>query len=233
MSATWGAVVLCMGLFGTDPLHFPSSATIRRDELRGTVRWAEAVDLAAGLEDDPAVQAARKANDPGGLILAVLAARRQSLGLQAPPQELLVFAVEPDPLGGVRVRLRQQHHDVPIEGAELSAQIDAQQRFHLLSGRYVRTPTQTDVQPKLDAVTAIATAATAAGVAVRALHTPQTVIVWYPDDRGAVRLAYRVTVDVDLVRKEQIFVDAMNGALIARVPTSVSIGPGTGGIVGP
>ena len=233
MPASAGAVVLCMGLFAARGLEFPADAIVQRDEARGTIRWATAKDLSAGLEDEPAVRAARTAGDRGALVLAVLDARRAVLGLEAPAQELRVEKIEPGDAGAVRVRLGQLHRGLVIEGAGLSVHVDAGQHVTVVSGQYVRTPKAVDVTPTITAAAAVDAARKAAAVPARATGAGPHPLVWYPNDAGDVRLAFRIEVAADLIHRERVYVDAKTGTIIARIPTSMSVGSGSGGVVGP
>jgi Zn-dependent metalloprotease len=233
MTALLGVVVLSMGWFAAGAPGFPAGATIRRDEARGTVRWAEATDLSAGLDGDAAVQRARAAGNPGDFVLAVLEARREALGLVAPRQELAIARIERDAGGMTRVRLAQRYRDIPVEGTELSAHVDAGFRLQVVSGRYVRTPAGVDPEPKLTPEAAVTAAARAAGVATDRVRRVMPLLVWYPDDQGRVRLAFRVPIEADLIHREQVFVDARTGEIAARIPTSMPVGSGSGGVIGP
>lgn len=214
-------------------VDLPADTTVRRDETRGTLRWAQGKDLGSGLDDVPAVRAARAAHEAGALVLAVLDERRGSLGLATPAQELRVERVEPAADGGTRVRLAQVYRGIPVDGSELSVQLDAARRITVLSGSYVKTPSAVAVEPQIDAANAVKAAANAAGATEKKLTGVATPLVWYPNDAGQVRLAYRIHIDADLVRREDVFVDASTAEILARRPTSMPVGSGFGGVVGP
>lgn len=207
---------------------FPSDAVVRRDDRRGTVRSAEAVDLGAAVATDPDVVDARAHDDPGRLAIAVLAACRKSLGLVSPADELRVVDVAPD-RSEMRVRLAQVYRGLPVDGAELSVHVDAARRVRLVSGRYVRTPSGVDPRPRLKEAAALR----AAGSESAAIGAEPPRLAWYPDDDGRVRLTYRVAVNHGLIRREVVFVDARSGKVISRVPTAFPAGGAGGGVQGP
>lgn len=207
---------------------FPPDAVVRRDDRRGTVRSAEAVDLGAAVATEPDVVAAREHDDPGRFVIAVLAACRESLGLVSPADELRVVAVTPD-RDEVRVRLAQVYRGLPVDGAELSVHVDAARRVRLVTGRYVRTPSGVDPRPRLKEAAALR----AAGAEPGGMAGEPPRLVWIPDDDGRVRLAYRIAAVHGLIQREVVFVDARSGKVINRMPTAFPTDGVGGGVQGP
>jgi vibriolysin len=158
--------------------------------------------------------------DPGPAAVRFLQQLAREELLATGGEALQVRRVARDELGYVHVRIDQRIHGLPVVGAELIVHADALTgEVYAVNGRFV-PGRGLAVKPALDAVEALELAAAEAEIVGLALDEPE--LVYALDAAGQARLAWRNRVEYKdgegLAQIDDLFADAVTGALVARHP---------------
>ncbi len=183
---------------------------VRFDALRGTVREMT-VREAAGKQS--ATRATR--TDPEQAARSTLRTRASLLGLRDPDRELVLAARHRDADGETHLRFAQRHLGIPVWRREIRLHYDTHGALRLLQGSYVRTPSDGDATPRLDAATASAQAWADVGE-IPPVTLPSAELVFYGGEGDTVHLAWMIDVAPALNRRWRVFVDARTGTVLAR-----------------
>lgn len=195
--------------------------------MTGTVRFLKGQNLSRDLEGDPVFKANQAAGDSEGVARAFLAHFGDLWGLDDPATELALQSVLVDRSGASHVRFAQQWRGLPVSGAQLFVHLDRERRVVLVNGTYVKSPSDVDLEPGLDADAARAAAAKETGGAPCAACAADLVIF---AERGKwARLAWRIGPAPGGLRGEEITVDANDGEVLRRIPAALPKARGISG----
>lgn len=193
----------------------PAQTTIARSNTAvGTPRW-----LLVG--SDEARRHTRSTLQQSAA--AFLSANAALFGLDAPEKELVLVRTDRDPYGADHLLYRQQYRGIPVFAADLRVHTDASGRLRAVTGLTV-PHIDIDVVPELspsDAETRAAVAvAKSRGAFLPALRTQSLGLVIFREGLvfgipGENRLAYRVDVSRGQTLREEVFVDADSGVVLA------------------
>ena len=201
----------------------PVDARIERDPHRNTIRFLKSDDLSEGL-DDAAFESAANRGAFDRLAIAYLAAHRSAFRLEDPARELRPKQLSSDDLGMTHVKLQQVFREVPILGAELVVHFRGPRTVYLVNGSYVRTPMGLDTTPRLSSDDARAAAVADVPSLDGRCEGCTAELVIFPVATDAPRLAWRVVVSPSLARGWEFIVDAGDGTLLQKLPTSYETG---------
>ena len=216
----------CAGRTGAAPqapeVALPRGATLTRDPASGTVLFLKGKDLSRELDLEPVFRAKRNAGDAEGVARAFLAAYAPVFRLAEPNEELVLRRIDLDKNGSTHVRFDQAFRGLPIPGAQLIVHLDRGRRVVLVSGKYIQTPADFAMTPKLSADDARAAAEREGGFAAGACAACAADLVLFAEKNQPPRLAWRVGVPIDSAGALERTIDAENGALLRSLPVALS-----------
>ena len=186
------------------------------------MRFLKGKDLSRELDLEPMFRATRNAGDAEGVARAFLSAYAPTFRLEDPSTELVLRRIDLDKSGSTHVRFDQRFHDLAIPGAQLIVHLDRDRRVVLVSGRYLPTPDDLVVAPKLSADDARGIAEREGGLAAGACATCAADLVVFAEKHQPLRVAWRVGVPLDSTGALERTIDAESGALLRSVPVALS-----------
>lgn len=144
------------------------------------------------------------------------AANRTLLRLEDPQSELQLEQQETEANGEQHLRFTQTFHGLPVWPTGLSTHFDAEGNLRSMDGAYVPTPKEVALEPAISFTEAAER--TRAAVPKGKMATPKdvTLIIYAPLDRPS-RLAWRLTLPVDVAHAWQMVVDALDGRVLSRI----------------
>jgi hypothetical protein len=203
-------------------MALPQGASLTRDPATGTVRFLKGPDLSIDLDADPAFKASRSAGDAEGVARAFLEHYAALWRLDDPRAELRQHKIQVDKSGASHVRFAQVWQGLPIPGAEIVVHLDRERRVKVVGGSYFESPRNVGTTPALDAEAARAAAARETGTEPCRDCTVELVV--FADREVEPRLAWRVAPPKSRYQLDEVTVDAETGAILRRLPTSLSGG---------
>ena len=203
-----------------DPVILPTNAFVHFESARTTVSRIETKDPAPS-PSDPTNLGGR---EPAAAALEFVSVNRKLFRLVNPPAELKVIDVKRDELGFHHVRFTQQFHELEIANTDLLFHYNREGVLYLVTANYIPTPTETELQPKLDRPAAIRAAA--ADVSTEPADWAATLKIW-PTPSGIGILAYEVAASVAPDKAWRVFVDAHTGRILDRISTIYTASPTT------
>ena len=167
-------------------------------------------------------RANRNAGDAEGVARAFLEAYASVFHLDDPGEELVLRRIDLDKNGSTHVRFDQSFRGMPIPGSQLIVHLDRNRRVVLVSGKYLPTPLDLVVEPKLSADDARAIAEREGGLAEGACAACSADLVVFAEGSQPLRVAWRVGVPLESVGALERTIDAENGALLRSLPVALS-----------
>ena len=193
-------------------MTLPPNFLVQLDPARQTVSRIEAKSRTLS-HSDPTNLGTR---EPAAAALEFVSEHRQLFRLVDPPAELKTVKVQRDELGFHHVRFTQQFRELEVVHTDLLFHYNREGVLYLVTANYIPTPTETDLQPKLDRAAAIRAAA--ADVSAAPGDWPATLKIWAARS-GAGILAYEVAASVAADKAWRVFVDANTGSILERIST--------------
>lgn len=159
--------------------------------------------------------------------------------LDAPAEEFLPTRSELDEQGGEHFRLQQMHRGLPVFGGEVIAH-SKNGVFEMLNGRYFPSPKIEDLTPVISAAAAVESALQTFPVSdlknewsdfdlklVGGKRFESELVIFHQnEDFENEKLAWRLTVRPNLLRRVDFFVDARNGAILESFDRTCKIDGG-------
>ena len=145
---------------------------------------------------------------------AFLRNNRRLLLIDDPDRELELRGEVHDELDRTHLRFRQRHRGLEVWPAELVVHLDPSGAVDSMGGAFTRTPRHLNTKPSVLVADAIELARERVPEGDGATVTPPRLIVYTPVE-GAPRLAWKMKVDVSLMSKWVVVVDAHDASVLA------------------
>ena len=200
---------------------FPKNTKIRIENSQGTITFLRAKNLSKNLENHPKFHALQVAGDPAQIALEFIRAYKNQFSLLDPDNELIISSVNRDELGYKQIQFRQVYLKIPIWGAEIMLQLDAENHVNLMTGHYFKTPVGINTQPNLSQEQVFDIVANHFGID-QACKSCKLQTVIYTPQRKDPRLGFQVSVNISLVEGWEVIVDANTGSILNKISTVYS-----------
>ncbi len=193
--------------------------TLQMDSASGTLRHLRG-DLSSVVADDPAFAEARMRQDFGGMALATLTPLGRVMNIQKPQVEFVPETSKPDDLGMVHVRMNQQYHGLPIEGAQVIVHFNAKGEPVEIGGTYAATPAKLGVPEfKLEDEAVITRAQAAVNASGPGIIPPKVRRAFYWNPEVSPVPAYLVDLVPSVSESWRVVLAADDGRVLRRLPT--------------
>src|SRR5690606_14251102 len=116
-----------------------------------------------------------------------------------------------------QVRLAQFFKGIPVLNTEILIQFDAEDNLNLVQAKYIETPSAIDRVPSLKVEEVIDRLP---GHGKLMPVGPNSGLSILPKPAGTPVLVYRLSSTISLTDQSTLFVDANNGKVLGRVPTT-------------
>ncbi|MGE0820677.1 MAG: hypothetical protein AB7G75_01970 [Candidatus Binatia bacterium] len=200
----------------------PADAQVRLEPQLGTISHLQAQNLSASLERDAVFRSLQTTGRFADIALAFLSAHRSLFRLQDPRNEFTISSVQNDNQGLKHIHLQQTFRGLPVYTGDLIVHLDRDNHVYLVQGKYIPTPQHLSTTPQLTRDTAEQKAAEYVGTSSGCRNCRSELLIFALGDKGP-RLAYRVNVKVSVMEGWEVFVDAEQGGLLEKIPTTLNL----------
>lgn len=176
-------------------------------------------------------------NTDGLLVLQGLSA---ALRIADPRSEFEQMSTVTDELGYKHLRYLQVYHGIPVWNRDLYLHLDPAGEPYTINGTYEPTPKNINTIPSISSPNAISIAIADLKIQGRwapvgpdvakelGFDDPAAKLVIYPEQSGALKLAYEVSITANLLESYYYIVDASSGEVITKIARHCSIVPNDG-----
>jgi Zn-dependent metalloprotease len=209
--------------------QLPSDTVVRLDPENDTVTYLRGENLSKALEEHEQFRRLQSENLFHEIALAFITAYRSLFELIQPADELIVKSVKTDDLGLKHIRFQQVLQGIPVWACEIIVHLDRSNRVYLVQGQYIPTPTDVDIRPVItqgQACSVVAEHLEWGTEEPRSANCHPKLVIFAPSDKAPI-LAYRVLVNVSLIKGWACMVDAQAGDVLEKLSTVYTDGSDT------
>lgn len=180
----------------------------------GTIAWLKGDALAEHLTQQTDYRDKLSNGDYAGMAQLFLRSYRDVFGVIDPGSEFVFQNEQQDDLGYTQVRFAQQFADIPVVDAELRVHFDPSRQLYLINGRYIKSPTNTSIDPKLS----LNDIKDQLGKTEDFDSLDDGALVFYAPDSHTVKLAYQLISNAGTLTESEYLIDAVDATVLRRTP---------------
>lgn len=152
-----------------------------------------------------------------GVAEKFLTNNKNLLKLSDPASELTLKREQIDELGKKHFRYQQTFKGVPVWGKELMVHLNDDDSVYLAHGNHEPTLAGINTVPTITKEEAVRLTKAHMGINNDGIEPPQSELVVYPSEKGAMTLSYKVDIMPRLDQRWIYFIDAKSGEVLHRI----------------